>query len=617
MENLRAKINLITKNVIFQICLLVLLSFGLTIVSLYYSVGELGREMFFSYFSNGLTIFLNFLPILWLMILVYAITRKTSISFLITCIISYGITLISHFKVTLRNDPLLMEDVTLIKEAIGIQGKYTFNFSKLMIILTIFFVILTVLLYFFVDKNRNKDKSDEQEKRIDKKKILIRVVSSISIFIIGIILLNTVYVNSNIYAKLANEKLINRWSQTHQYISRGTMYSFLYSYTAIRQTVPEGYDKNEAKEALYQYSYSDIPEDKKVNVISIMLEAFNDFSKFDSVEFTTNPYEAFYEIKEQSISSELVTNIFAGGTVDTERKFLTGYTSLPNFRKETNSYVQYFREQGYDTSGSHPSYNWFYNRMNVNRNLGFNRYYFYEDRYVAFSGDVIAGDSVFIPDVLKLYNDRDKSKPYFNFSVTYQNHGPYGTVNYYGREYIKRKEGYTDEGVNILNNYFWGIENTSNELLNMINSLKEDEDPVVVIIFGDHNPWLGDNNSVYEMLGIDLNLDTEEGIYNYYSTPYIIWANDKAKEVLENDFVGEGDRIGPYFLMNEFFELAGYEGNEFMKASNTLKDKITVVNDNFYVVDGKVERELSEEDKNIFNEFDKIQYYWSKNYRSK
>ena len=112
MENLRAKINLITKNVIFQICLLVLLSFGLTIVSLYYSVGELGREMFFSYFSNGLTIFLNFLPILWLMILVYAITRKTSISFLITCIISYGITLISHFKVTLRNDPLLMEDVT-------------------------------------------------------------------------------------------------------------------------------------------------------------------------------------------------------------------------------------------------------------------------------------------------------------------------------------------------------------------------------------------------------------------------------------------------------------------------------------------------------------------------
>ena len=153
--------------------------------------------------------------------------------------------------------------------------------------------------------------------------------------------------------------------------------------------------------------------------------------------------------------------------------------------------------------------------------------------------------------------------------------------------------------------------------LNMINSLKEDEDPVVVIIFGDHNPWLGDNNSVYEMLGIDLNLDTEEGIYNYYSTPYIIWANDKAKEVLENDFVGEGDRIGPYFLMNEFFELAGYEGNEFMKASNTLKDKITVVNDNFYVVDGHVERELSEADKNIFNEFDKIQYYWSKNYRNK
>lgn len=610
MEKLKEKFNLIAKNIVFQICLLVLLIIGLTVVSLYYSVGGMGREMFYSYFSNGLRVFLNFLPILWLMMLIYAVSRKTSVSFFITAIVSYGITLINHFKIMLRNDPLLIEDITLIKEAAQIQEKYTFNFSKTMIILILIFVVLSIMLYLFIDKNKT-----EKDKKIDKKNLIIRVTSSVAIFIIGIVLMSTVYVNENIYAKIKNEELINKWSSTHQYLSRGTMYSFLYSYTAVKQVVPEGYNKEDAKAALEEYSYSDIPEDKKVNVISIMLEAYNDFSKFDEIEFVVDPYESFDKIKEESVSSEIVTNIFAGGTVDTERKFLTGYTSLPNFRKNTNSYVHYFKEQGYNTSGSHPSYNWFYNRINVNRNLGFDNYYFYEDRYVAYSGDVIAGDSIFIPDLLELYKSRDKSKPYFNFSVTYQNHGPYGIVNFYNKEYVKRKDNYTDEEVNILNNYFWGIENTSDELLNMINVLRDDEDPVVLIVFGDHNPWLGDNNSVYEMLGINLNLDTDEGIYNYYSTPYIIWANNRAKEVLENDFVGEGDKIGPYFLMNEFFELAGYEGNEFMKASNCLKENITVVNDNFCISHGEVERELSIEDKEILNEFDKIQYYWKRNYR--
>lgn len=63
---------------------------------------------------------------------------------------------------------------------------------------------------------------------------------------------------------------------------------------------------------------------------------------------------------------------------------------------------------------------------------------------------------------------------------------------------------------------------------------KRDSEPVVVILFGDHNPWMGDT------MGANFDLDTEEGFYNYYNTPYIIWGNDTAKEVLENDFVGEG-----------------------------------------------------------------------------
>ena len=67
--------------------------------------------------------------------------------------------------------------------------------------------------------------------------------------------------------------------------------------------------------------------------------------------------------------------------------------------------------------------------------------------------------------------------------------------------------------------------------------------------------------------------------------------------------------------MNKFFELAGYEGNEFMKASNELKSTITVVNDNFYVVNGEIKRDLSDDEAKKLNEFQRMEYYWKSNYK--
>ena len=178
---------------------------------------------------------------------------------------------------------------------------------------------------------------------------------------------------------------------------------------------------------------------------------------------------------------------------------MTGYISLPSLRKKTNSYVWYFREQGYTVEGSHPSYEWFYNRININRNIGFENYYFYENKYINLSKDVIAGDRIFIPEILKLYNEHknNSDSPYFSFNVTYQNHGPY--VSEYPEDfdkYVELKEGYTADQVAILNNYFNGIADTGKQLKNLIDELDKDEEPVVLILFGDHNPWLGNENSV-------------------------------------------------------------------------------------------------------------------------
>ena len=50
------------------------------------------------------------------------------------------------------------------------------------------------------------------------------------------------------------------------------------------------------------------------------------------------------------------------------------------------------------------------------------------------------------------------------------------------------------------------------KLIKKVNDLDE---PCVVVAFGDHKPWLGEENSVYEMLGIDLDVSDLEGFYDY------------------------------------------------------------------------------------------------------
>ncbi len=613
MEKFKEVLKKFRENIGIKLCVIILLSIVLTVICLYFSKVEYTKDMFFLYFKNKFIVLLNFLPILWLMILLFIISKRVSVAFILSTFLSFGLNLVNYFKISLRDDPLVMEDVTLIREAMNMQTKYSIKLDFRMILVIIASIILTCVLYFIFDRNKERVKSS-------RKNLIARAVGVVITVIVGVIEINTVYINNKINQKMSNTSMINIYSYTQQYISKGTIYSFLNSYSSMKKSPPEGYNKKEVATAMSNYKYTDIPDEKKVNVIGIMLEAYNDFSKFDEIEFEKDPYEKFHQLQKESYSGELVTDIFAGGTVDTERKFLTGYTYFPsNLRKKTNSYVYYFKEQGYTVEGVHPCYEWFYNRISINRNLGFQNYYFYEDTFKNYS-DYIAGDNIVMPEILKMYRNHkeNNSNPYFSFSVTYQNHGPYETsVNYSGINYIKAKEEYTQENLNIINNYLNGIKNTGEEVYKLTEELKKDDEPVILIVFGDHNPWLGNNNSVYEMLDINLDLSTDEGLYNYYCTPYIIWANDKAKEVLNNDFIGEGEKISPNFLMNKVFELAGYDGNEFMDASNELKSEFSVINSNFCVINDQIVRNLSDDENYKLNEFNKKVYYWINNFKER
>ena len=227
---------------IINLIIAVGVSFILSARSLYFSTGQFGIEMFKSYFANVYTIILNTAPILFVILILLVIVNRLWISVGIASILVIVLSLINYFKLSFRDDPLLVEDLSLFFEMRNMTERYKIHISS----------------------------------------------------------------------------------------------------------------------------------SKKVNIIAIMMEAYGDFSVYPQIEFDSenNPYAAFNRIKEISYHGNLLTDIFAAGTVRTERRFITGADAYPSLRKNTYSYARYFTDQGYCVEGSHPCYSWFYNRINVNDHLG-------------------------------------------------------------------------------------------------------------------------------------------------------------------------------------------------------------------------------------------------------
>ncbi len=577
-------------------------------VSLHYaSLGAQDSEALFqSYMDTPEIQLLNIAPVVLLTFLLYFLFNNAAVAALLTSALTMVLTWISSFKMMFRGDPFVFEEILLVKEATAMTGSFKVVLSRGMI-LTIGAILLATAVFALLLQYRSY-------------KPRVRGCLVAALLVIAAVAYPTLYLSDEVYAGTYRElSFQSYWSESDQFQNRGFIYPFVRSTSKGIDRAPSGYSERRAKNALAQYEYRDIPEEKKVNVISFMFEAYSDFTRFEELTFLEDPYEFFHELQKESYSGSTISYAFVGGTNVPERQFLTGLTQLPNFRKATNSYPWYFREQGYTVEGSHPYYNWFYNRININQELGFQNYYFDEDTYMDLNdGEHRSPDSLVFPHVLELFNEAvERGENYFCFNVTYQGHGPYSGAVEYDHPFIKN-QGYSAETFNYFNNYFAIIDDIDDALKDMVGALRESSEPVVLIFFGDHMPWMGNNSTGYLEAGIDVELETDAGFYNHYTTPYVIWANDAAKQVLGNDFVGDGPTIGTNFLMNLFFEQAGYTGNAYTQYTTQLMHEMQDIHLTGIVVqDGQVCRELTPEQQTIVDEFYDVQYYWRRNFNNR
>ena len=583
---------------------LLLSSAGICVVSLSLAIGQFYTSLFFNYFQHPILFFLNFFPVFLLQLLLYVIFGRQWIAFLVTGLLIIGASIGNYYKIILRFEPFRFEDISLISAAMGVAGTYSYTINT-RIIFAVFYLIAGTLLLAFLAKGR-------PSLRLRLCGVLLAAAAAVPLWLF-------VYTDEELYDDRTYYPEVidfNPAWDTAVFAEKGFVYPFLYSaaHSTLALEEPENYDPDAAAAVYNSYSDSDIDPSCRVNVIAFQLESFADLRTLGLDGIADDVYELYDALLEESYHGTLITDVFGGGTITTERNFLCGETRYYfSPMHDYPSFVRYFADQGYQTVGNHPFNSAMYQRRNVNYYLGFQSYRFNNDYF----NDAIGtdprylSDDLFFPEVLKEYRQLAADGPVFSFNVTFEGHGPYESGNYGEHSDCFYAEDLPEEALEYVNNYLYSARFTMQQVSAFLDELRADETPAVILFYGDHKP----NLTYYDEMHVNHVLSTNEGFLNYYGTEYIIWANDAAKAQLGSSFTGEGPTISPCFLMSLLFEQLGWEGNAYSKYLNDLRAAAPVLNGKgYYLVDGSFTQTPGSEIEEAGEMQKWIQYYRFESY---
>ncbi|MEG0699725.1 MAG: sulfatase-like hydrolase/transferase, partial [Erysipelotrichaceae bacterium] len=431
-------------EVLFTIAMFIFVSAILTYISLINACPNLDPQVIVTYFMSMELLLLNYMPVIVLMLMVYLLSGRPYIAYGFTCAVVLITTIINKTKLQLRDDPFVFADVALVNESIEMTKKYTVYVTLFQVICVLLFIGFGYILY--------------KRCRKDQLSIYLRIPLIIILGMFAFDSYNEYYLDNKLYARLGDKESIAVFSDSQQYQVRGFIYPFVRSIDQAIPRPPSNYNEKEAAEILDKFEFKDIEDNRKVNVVTIMLESYTDLRPNSTVEFNPETYAFLDNIYEESYHGNLVDNVFAGGTISTERNVINTFSNSSNLNSNVNSVAWYFKQQGYTTEAMHPCLGWFYNRKNGNRFLGYDKFLYEENAFNKDPNYVRYDDGTFFPYIKEGYNNAIKSnKKYFNFSVTYQNHGPYAGHDTADDEYIINDDSYEQLPYVITNNYLSGI----------------------------------------------------------------------------------------------------------------------------------------------------------------
>ena len=367
--------------------------------------------------------------------------------------------------------------------------------------------------------------------------------------------------------------------------------------------IRQGMDPEEAKEK------TDVPtavdQGKTPNVIVIMNESFSDLSVVGDIE-TNVPYMPYIDsIKDETIQGNAYVSTIGTGTSNTEYEFLTGNT-MAFLPAGSNAYQLYVQEQqpslvstlmsqGFSANAFHPYFESSWNRPQVYEDMGFEDFISVEDlfgqelvdKYVnsgysynlykrllrqKYPGQQIllrrfVSDAYDFQQIERMYEEKDPDQPMFLFNVTMQNHSSYNQKydNFDQEVYLTSTKGdypKTDQYLSL-------IKKTDEAFEDLLNYFKTVDEPTIILMFGDHQPFIED--SFYsEVMGQSISEMDGETQQKRYITRFILWANYDIP-------TGWVDEISMNYLSTLLLQVSGLQTTQYNDYLAGLYTKLPVI----------------------------------------
>ena len=306
---------------------------------------------------------------------------------------------------------------------------------------------------------------------------------------------------------------------------------------------------------------------KTPNLIVLMNESFADYEDIGKgLDLSEDNMPFIHGLTENTIKGYAYASIFGGNTPNSEYEFLTGNTMgfLPESSVGFNLFVRgnlpsiasELKSEGYTTLAMHPYRGTNYRRNIVYPQIGFDTFYTRDDfKNQSYIRNYISDQTLAERIVSEFEKNKETGNPFFSWNVTVQNHGDYFAKNTKNLDMSITVEN--PEVDQTRTKIYVNLIRQSDAMFEyLVDTFSKEDEPVVIVMFGDHQANLGDDTYEYLLGKKDEALTPEERMEKY-QIPFVIWAYyDIQEETIEKTSLNYlysilADRLG--------FPMTGYQ----------------------------------------------------------
>lgn len=458
---------------------------------------------------------------------------KRNFVWLCITVVIVGLAVTNSILLCFRITPLAATDIALLTSVFEIMGIYLTVWQIILLVLLVL-VVIAGLIYLGI---RMKKQGYHP---------LLAVCNAVISILAVILMIHIGDARGWLQTEFAN--------LPDAYADNGFVYCFTRSLFDRGISKPDTYDEDTVDNILEDMKKQKTNEvEEKPNIIFIQLESFMDLKRMQGVTYSEEPTPVYSSLRKTCPGGFLKVPSVGAGTANTEFEILTGMT-LDYFgageypyktvlQDETCESMAYnLREPGYRTGVLHNNTGSFYSRNKVFANLGFD--YFVSSEYMenlSYNPIGWAKDKVLTGQIQHIL--KATSEPDLIYTITVQDHGKYPT-ELLENPHIK-VSGFApedEERQNAFTYYVNQCHETDAFLGSLIATLNAFEEPVVLVLYGDHLP----------------NLDiTEEELAsgNLFQTEYVIWSNKKMLE--DYELSKKNENLYAYQLSAHVLKLLG------------------------------------------------------------